>query len=436
MPRADGATLRAWRRSRGWDVPEMAQRLIRGAREAGVPVATHTGLVQMIYAWERGDHLLTERYELLYAAALGAGPDQLADGPVALDAGHDLAQLPLPSLNLGRADGIAGAEEEDVDRREFGLAAMGLLAGTLLPPAGIPATVTAAHIRELRASATTIWTRDRLVGGSAQLREAAARYKAARAMLDHSSYTGTVGAELQEVTSELAACAGFAAYDAGQQPLARMLLAEAALLAAGDPLLSARAYGLLALQSNALAVANTGRAREALRFLDLADAAARHEPSPRIHALIWMRRAAASGILGDDVTIRHAIANARRELDRGDHPADPQWTGFVDNTEVTAHEAMARLNQGKPGTAAVLFREVLCDPGLPPRNRALYTAQLAASLQAAGDRAEAVGAGMQVLAALEGTVRSARVLRELRPVRQAADPGDEFAARYDTALAS
>jgi hypothetical protein len=152
--------------------------------------------------------------------------------------------------------------------------------------------------------------------------------------------------------------------------------------------------------------------------------------------IIWMRRAAASGILGDDVTIRHAIANARRELDRGDHPADPQWTGFVDNTEVTAHEAMARLNQGKPGTAAVLFREVLCDPGLPPRNRALYTAQLAASLQAAGDRAEAVGAGMQVLAALEGTVRSARVLRELRPVRQATDPGDEFAARYDTALAS
>jgi hypothetical protein len=60
MPGIDGATLRAWRRSRGWDVPEVAQRLRRAAREAGVPVATRDGLVRMIYAWERGDHKLTK----------------------------------------------------------------------------------------------------------------------------------------------------------------------------------------------------------------------------------------------------------------------------------------------------------------------------------------------------------------------------------------
>lgn len=79
---------------------------------------------------------------------------------------------------------------------------------------------------------------------------------------------------------------------------------------------------------------------------------------------------------------------------------------------------------------------MLCDPDLPPRNRALYTAQLAASLHAAGDPAEAIGAGMRVLTALEETVRSARVLHELQPIRQSADPGGEFAARYDTALVS
>ena len=75
MPGIDGATLRGWRRSRGWDVPEMAQRLRRAAREAGVPVATQDGLVRMIYAWERGDHRLTERYELLYAKALDFSPE-------------------------------------------------------------------------------------------------------------------------------------------------------------------------------------------------------------------------------------------------------------------------------------------------------------------------------------------------------------------------
>jgi protein tyrosine/serine phosphatase len=41
-----------------------------GKDRTGVPVATHDGLVRMIYAWERGDHKLTERYELLYATAL------------------------------------------------------------------------------------------------------------------------------------------------------------------------------------------------------------------------------------------------------------------------------------------------------------------------------------------------------------------------------
>ncbi len=78
------------------------------AREAGVPVAELAGLVRMIYAWERGDHKLTERYELLYAAALSVDPDRLSAGP---------------QYDPGTAD------EEDVDRREFGLAAMGLLAG-------------------------------------------------------------------------------------------------------------------------------------------------------------------------------------------------------------------------------------------------------------------------------------------------------------------
>jgi hypothetical protein len=71
MPGIDGGTLREWRRSRGWDVPEMARQLRRAAREAGVPVATHSGLIRMIYAWERGDHDLSERYELLYRRTLG-----------------------------------------------------------------------------------------------------------------------------------------------------------------------------------------------------------------------------------------------------------------------------------------------------------------------------------------------------------------------------
>jgi tetratricopeptide (TPR) repeat protein len=78
----DGAVLRSWRQSRGWDAPEMARRLRAAARESGQPVASYQGLVRMVYGWEKGDHALTERYALLYALALGVAPDDLARGPV------------------------------------------------------------------------------------------------------------------------------------------------------------------------------------------------------------------------------------------------------------------------------------------------------------------------------------------------------------------
>jgi hypothetical protein len=59
----NGGTLRDWRRSRGWDVPKTARELRRVASE---PVAAPDVLVRMIRGWERGDHELSERYELLY----------------------------------------------------------------------------------------------------------------------------------------------------------------------------------------------------------------------------------------------------------------------------------------------------------------------------------------------------------------------------------
>ena len=72
MPGADGDALRAQGRSRGWDVPEMARRLRRAAGDD--PLPEHSDLVRMIRRWERGTYRLSERYELLYAAALGVPP--------------------------------------------------------------------------------------------------------------------------------------------------------------------------------------------------------------------------------------------------------------------------------------------------------------------------------------------------------------------------
>jgi hypothetical protein len=158
---------------------------------------------------------------------------------------------------------------------------------------------------------------------------------------------------------------------------------------------------------------------------------ARHEASPKVHAIIAMRRARAHGLLEDAREVRANITVARRELDRGDHPADPHWTAFVSEAEVTAHEAMADLAMGRPDSAAAMFRDVLADGSLPGRNRALYQASLAAALAAAGDRSEAVAEGARVLPALEGAVKSPRTVNQLRPVRRHVPPDSEFAVRFD-----
>jgi hypothetical protein len=85
----DGRTLREWRRSRGRDVPKTARELRHVASE---PVAASDALVRMIRGWERGDHELSERYELLYrrlgleraqdpaqVTARKPGPDRVPD---------------------------------------------------------------------------------------------------------------------------------------------------------------------------------------------------------------------------------------------------------------------------------------------------------------------------------------------------------------------
>jgi hypothetical protein len=97
---------------------------------------------------------------------------------------------------------------------------------------------------------------------------------------------------------------------------------------------------------------------------------------------------------------------------------------------------MARADLGQGSRATALFREVLSDAETPARNRALYRASLASALAATGDTPQAAAEGLRVLPALEGPVKSARTLNQLRPVRKAAPRDSEFAARFDAVAAA
>jgi hypothetical protein len=186
----------------------------------------------------------------------------------------------------------------------------------------------------------------------------------------------------------------------------------------------------------ARATRQRGHAREALRFADQAADAARHEPSPRLHALIALRQAHAHAQLGDELAFRSAITRAYRELERGDHPADLPLSRFVTESEITNVEGWGRLSLGQPSRAATLFAAQLDDPARSRRDRTLRRTSLADALLEQGDRSQAVAEGMTVLREFGEQLTSTRILNRLRPLRAVAEQTtaeEEFCARFDAA---
>jgi transcriptional regulator with XRE-family HTH domain len=339
-------------------------------------------------------------------------------------------------------DGKGDVEPEgevDMDRRSFTRLTAAAVVGTALPATRIPSRVEPAHVRYIRGCLDRLRRQDRDLGGGVIVRQAARQYAWARRMLDESDYTDAVGRELLNVTAELAITTGWFAYDGGQQHIARQMYGEANLLAGsvGVGELTTHVFVNLAMQSTYLARAggsSSGLAREGLRFATRAAEVARHEPSPRLHALVSLRQAAAYAQLGDETAFKTSIDNAHRELDRGDHPADQAWTAFVTRAEIDGHDADGWLRLEQTGRAVSRYDDVL-GARLPPRNAAYYRARLAGALLEDGDRAEAIAQGLSILPDLGDRLASVRTLIELRPVRTAAQQAsaEEFVALFDSA---
>lgn len=192
----------------------------------------------------------------------------------------------------------------------------------------------------------------------------------------------------------------------------------------------------MSLQSVQMAskCSNRGLSREAVRLCARAVELARHDASPRLHALLASREAIAHAAVGDRRGFDAAIIRAKREIDRAGFVKDEAvWLRFATTSEITVHEAKGRSYLGDLDLASTLYRACLDESGLSPRNRANYQAQMASTLVINGDATEAISEGLAVLPALEGKIASPRTIAELRPVRQAAQDrnNDEFCSRYD-----
>lgn len=384
MPRASGTTLRGWRRSRGWDVPETARRLRMAAKGAALPA--HDSVVRRIRSLEAGEHEISERYELLYAAALAISPDQLRHGPAP------------PSSDLLRSDERQGTVEPDVADDE--LAALELARRAEASDAGdctcerlelafddlataYPATAPAILLPRVRAHLGYVTG---LLGG--------------RATLDQHRRLLVSGAWLSLLAATLL-------IDQHHEPSAEAYLRTAAQLARETGHTEIAAW---CAETRAWRAVTQGAYREAVGWSRTAQDIAPHHSSVHIQATAQEGRAWAR--LGDSRETRAALAAVERLVSPLPAPERPEHHYVYDPPKARVYVAttLAWIHDSAAETASREILTALENPaaGPPsPRRIALARLDLGLALATAGKPDEAATAAL-------GAVRSGR----LAPVDQ------------------
>lgn len=422
-----GEDLRWWREDvQKWSRKEFCEQVEAMAYRTKEAQGTKLD-EKMVWRWESGKIKRPRSFYLRILAEMGA--------PLPPHRSAIVPPFESPETAIETASCIE--DDGDMDRRGFlrGTAAAIACTGAV---AAIPTKVDSAQIRALRASVDELYTKDQHVGGAALAGTALDQYRLVRQILDGADYEESIGRQLMSIAGELAVCVGWLSYDGDDQARARELYSEAFFLAdqAGDTGLAVKAIEKMSLQSTQMATrrSNRGFAREAVRLSGRAIELARHDASPRLHALLASREAIAHAAAGDRNGFEAAIIRAKREMDRtGFEKDEAVWLRFATVSEITVHEAKGRSYLGDRDAATRLYRASLEEPWLSPRNRVNYQAQLAATHAARGDAAEAIAEGLAALPALEDRVASPRTVTELRPVRQVAQDrkAEEFCCRYD-----
>ncbi|BDT95669.1 hypothetical protein IFM12275_56450 [Nocardia sputorum] len=353
-----------------------------------------------------------------------------------------LLPLLLATPETGTIDNGAGEGVDDVDRRQFGLAAtMTAVAGVAIPPsrAAEPIRVGTGHVTYIRALSQRLWEHDNHHGGGGVFHYAARQYASVRRLLDSRSYGRRIGDELVSATGWLSNTVAWLARDNNHPGTARRRLTESVLLAeqCGDNTLLAAALGDLAN----LAASSPASFAEPVRLARRSTELVRGIPSARMNALKAAEEATAYAAVGDEREFDRAMTRVWREADRGlDSPDDPAWLDHVTEAELRAHEARGLRMLGHHSRAVDLWRESIAHADFFPRDEASYRAYYSAALAGLGDTTSAITEAHATLNLLETQVNSPRLLAELRPVRVAAtrtrgDDAEHFRHRFDTRTA-
>lgn len=259
----------------------MARQLRQAAREVGQAVAALDGLIRMVYGWERGDHKLTERYQLLYAAALGIDPDRLAHMP------GELTQ-PVPAASL---------------------------------PPGKASTVTAGDVAVIRVMLDSLTASDRQFGGGHALAYATDYLHNIVVPRLNAHADDQVLQDLYAVAVEFSLRDSSMQMDAGNARESRRLLGAAFPIAQeiSAPIVSAWVLARCGEQ-----LIQDGDISRAVAYTAGAAAMAA-QSTPGAQAFILIKHALALSMTGEQAETKRALRDAWMAQDRAGSASEPQW---------------------------------------------------------------------------------------------------------------
>jgi hypothetical protein len=221
------------------------------------------------------------------------------------------------------------------------------------------------HVQEIVALDNRFGAAD-LVGMSTRF------FRTLHDQLGTGAYDPKLERDLQSAAGELAEVAGWLAYDAEAHELARRMNQESLYFTrlSGD-----KAIELLTLQNSSMHAASQGRPWEAhqiARSVLEGD----YELSSRLKALFLTRKARALAQGGDESALR-LLPEIRDLFQDGLSDGDPAWAWWIDERELSWHEAMVKRDLGLIAKSITHFEQsVIATPDTEIRSQYLHRAYL------------------------------------------------------------
>jgi hypothetical protein len=369
--------LQVERETREWNKKEMARRLLRAE---GLRQGSATNLARQIRRWEAGE-VFPRDWASAYATAFGMERTELFGSEP--DARHDSPDDLGEPMDLFDAVCLAGGSGRPID---------------------------AGYVESIRRTNQALVRLDTLYGGDELFPLGLRVFRDVNRRLATGAYEPQVERDLMAATGETGEVVAWLAYDADRQTVSRQLIQEAMMLSrqAGD-----RDMELFELTHLAMQSVHLHRPAEALRITsDLLDGG---RLTPRVAAVLEIRRGRALAQLGDEGRAMAALGRVRATVADGIGARDPHWTWWVNDVEVAWHLGMARAELGDWAGAVPLFHESATRRAAHRRARYNDLAHLLNALVHVGDwqEAEPVMVEAATLVTAVGSTRTTNLLHRV-----------------------